>query len=916
MTQNKTHPDQTHPSRQDRTLFEAVETSPLETERPLYERLRNILAGAVESLQLKGASLYLLNQARDAMHQRVWVDSTGREKTLSQQQVAVGQNQSLSEALNSELEQPVHQLPASSASVELRVQDKPIGLLSVEDHEGTPPGTTNMESLRAFASQAAFAIEAAHAAARWQHEAHHERTLFEVSRAISSALDPNQVLDMVARLMARGVGSDASAVYVLEADLHQFKRRAFFGISPQTRSDYDRIPISSDDPVVVALTRNRSVEVGPAADAALARDFAAAIDGRKGVAVPVLSKGNLNAVAVVALKESITLADHDDVELLAAIAGQAAVAIENATLYDAQNRAVTELAALYAVSQALAASPTLNDRLNVVAQSIMAVSGVSRCGVFLIENAQARGHVIVGVPEEDLHRFQQLRLGLSERETAMMAAIKEGRPTVISAAAGKRDGYMAEHWGIRRMLAVPLIYEGRTVGLAAADEPYQEANFTPGVLKVAAAIGEQAALAVQTARLFEQTRQHAEELGVLFEAGQALSSEMELDEVLDRLQQQVRRLNVTTSALVVVPRWDGKFVISRDSGAWEVVRGPSSLTQPVEQIAVRALETDEPDVHSRIPVRNNPRYPRLLEMEEDHANLLCIPLRQRGQTVGVMAVMAPASHDFTTAEVRLVGSLASLAASAVSRAQLYERERRIAETFQRSFLPDVPEEFNGYRIAHQYAAALEEAHVGGDFYDVFALDETRLALVMGDVSGKGLNAAVHTAMAKYLLRAYIFEQTEPETVLSRVNNALCRYTPGNMFITLFLGILDTANGVVTYANAGHELPLLWSSDVARFRTLACTGPALGFLPNCTYIREEMPFSDGDRLILYTDGITEARNEQGFFEIEGIRRSAGAVINHEPAAIAEAVETAAREHAGGRLSDDVALVVLDKTAGPG
>jgi len=885
------------PGAQDRAFIGSKSPDP---DGGLYERLRGILNGAVGALRLGSASIYLLNEARNRLYEHVSVSGAGEPGGQQGSSFTFESGSRIGDMMAGSQTSATRDHFASprdeDAAVSLTVDDKIVGLLAAKGQGGSDRTTPDIESLKQFASQAAFAMEAASAVARWKKEARHERTLFEVSKAIASALDPNQILRMVAQLMAAGVDSGRAAVYVIESDLAQIRRRADFGIDEKTAEQYSAIPFDFSSPAARRLSEGSLLDFTPDAEDQFLRDLSASIGGTPGSVVPLTSKGRTIALAAVALPPGASQFSQDEVELLTAIAAQAAVSIENATLYDAQNHAVTELAALYAVSQALAATPDLNDRLQVVAESIMAVSGVSRCGVFLIEGGQARGHIILGANPDEAARFGQLCLGLSERETAMMLAIKEGRPTIIDRAAGTADSYMAASWRVRRMLAVPLIYEGRTVGLAAADEPGQKATFSPSALKVAAAIGEQAALAIQTARLFEQIRQHAAELEVLWEVAQALGSEMDTDDILDKLLEQVTRLPNIVTASVFVPHSDGTLVVARPDGRRERFRRISSLREASDVACAPVLQQTAPAIVDAGP---------------DGPAILSLPLRHAGHTRGLLNVMAPRTHEFTTSESRVLGSLASVVGALLARAHLYERERRIAETFQRSFLPDVPDQVDGYDIAHQYAAALDEARVGGDFYDVFRVPDGRMALVIGDVSGKGLNAAVHTAMAKYLLRAHIHENASPARVLARVNDALCFYVPESMFITLFYAVLDTSQGLMYYANAGHEPPVVWSSRAGRFRSLACTGMALGFVQGAEFVEESLTLEPEDVLVMYTDGVTEARNAGGFLDISGLRDAARGVVGESAARVAEAIETRAREHAGGRLTDDIALLVVKR-----
>lgn len=244
------------------------------------------------------------------------------------------------------------------------------------------------------------------------------------------------------------------------------------------------------------------------------------------------------------------------------------------------------------------------------------------------------------------------------------------------------------------------------------------------------------------------------------------------------------------------------------------------------------------------------------------------------------------------------------------------RQQKIAETLQRALMRDqFTRELPGYGIAGTYKAALREPEVGGDFYDVFDLPDGRVALVMGDVSGKGLEAAIFTAMAKYTLRAYAYENPEPGYVMGRLNDALCEYTPQTLFITVFYSVLDPAAGTLVYANAGHDEPLYYSARLGCAMPLDITGRATGVLPASTYGQRTLTLEPDDVLLVYTDGVTDARQGDKFFGIDGLSRAFVDSAALDESAIADAVLAAASEAAAGDLRDDAAvLVVKAGTAG--
>ncbi len=242
--------------------------------------------------------------------------------------------------------------------------------------------------------------------------------------------------------------------------------------------------------------------------------------------------------------------------------------------------------------------------------------------------------------------------------------------------------------------------------------------------------------------------------------------------------------------------------------------------------------------------------------------------------------------------------------------EMYQREHNIAQVFQRTLLPEVNLSRDGYRIIADYHPALDEAEVGGDFYDVFDIGQGRLAFVMADVSGKGLKAAVYTAMTKNMVRAYVHEDPSPARVLEKLNSALCDYTPEELFITAFYGVLDTGRNTLTYADAGHDEPLMLCQCTKRVTPLDVTGIALGVVPGSRYSEFEVYMHPGDMLLLYTDGITDARSEGHFLGTNGITEVLQSTAHRGAEEVMRAIFQAATCVTGGKLRDDAAVLVVE------
>ncbi|MEN6371870.1 MAG: SpoIIE family protein phosphatase [Armatimonadota bacterium] len=239
----------------------------------------------------------------------------------------------------------------------------------------------------------------------------------------------------------------------------------------------------------------------------------------------------------------------------------------------------------------------------------------------------------------------------------------------------------------------------------------------------------------------------------------------------------------------------------------------------------------------------------------------------------------------------------------------YEREHLIADTFQRALITDVARDLPSLSIDGKYLPALKEAEIGGDFYDVFDLTDGKLAIVVGDVSGKGLRAAVHMSTAKNMLRAYAHEDPDPCYVIERLNQAMCTYTPENLFVTIFYGVLDPIKRTLVYSNAGHDEPVLYRRSSNSVIALDVTGRAVGIIRQSGYDTGYLRLEPGDILLIYTDGITDARNNGHFFGIEGVSRTLIENADKNERDIADAVFDAASKVASGDLRDDAAVLLI-------
>jgi len=236
----------------------------------------------------------------------------------------------------------------------------------------------------------------------------------------------------------------------------------------------------------------------------------------------------------------------------------------------------------------------------------------------------------------------------------------------------------------------------------------------------------------------------------------------------------------------------------------------------------------------------------------------------------------------------------------------YQRERRISAAFQESMLPDVPKQIGRIELATAYYPALEEAELGGDFYDVNVLPNGLVGLLVADVSGKGLAAAVHTATAKYALQGFAYEDPDPGRVLSRLSAVLYDNSNTDKFITAFYAVVEPDTGRMVYANAGHPQPIIRHYDGSTEWLHIASGPPLGVSRHPEYIVQELQLIENDILVSYTDGVIEARKGSLWFGAEGLE----AIMkkgDYSPGDIVCVIHQIVSDFVGGDLPDDIALL---------
>ena len=315
--------------------------------------------------------------------------------------------------------------------------------------------------------------------------------------------------------------------------------------------------------------------------------------------------------------------------------------------------------------------------------------------------------------------------------------------------------------------------------------------------------------------------------------------------------------------------------------------------------------------------------PALRELKEAGVKL-AVPLVSQGELIGVLNLGPRLSEqDYSSDDRKLLDNLGAQAAPALRVAQLvreqaaqaatrqrFEQELEVARLIQQNFLPRELPDLPGWQIAAYYHPARE---VGGDFYDVIPLPDGRVGFVVGDVTDKGVPAALVMSATRSLLRASAQRLIEPGEVLERVNEQLCPDMPEKMFVTCLYGVLNPASGHLRFANAGHDLPYVRTADGVI--ELRARGMPLGLMQGSRYEEKEATLAPGYGVLLHSDGIAEAHNaDREMFGFPRLKQTMAdgprghALVDHVLS------ELEAFTGPGAEQEDDITMVTLERSDG--
>ena len=749
----------------------------------------------------------------------------------------------------------------------------------------------------------AFAPAAANGAAA------RERVLDLAGEALAAGLDTPRVVEEVVRLAAQASGARSARVWRAAGD--GVEEVAAFG----TQLDQDELAWARD-----------------VAEDALAADTPVTVAEslpEEGVATAVtLRLGQPPSDLLQLLFDRDAAPDGEDVERLATFALRAAAtlrAAERAGLVEQElERARTLLSVVAQVNADLSLTRTLETFVARVAELL----GVERVCVYLREDGR-----LVPAAERGL---AGPHTPVAERLFALALARPLGEGVFVVESAGGDARLKAlrselAETGIEAAIAVPLRVPDEVTGLLAV-YPSRRRRLTANESALLTALAARLAVALQNAKLHEEAtryraeledvlaleRQGASQLRALYEISRSFAQSLSLEATLDAVVRAVVDLLEVDAAVLRMPDERGELLEAVRIHVADVRLRPSlepilSRPQPIDKLPGRrlfrmgkALALD-----ARSAVRFG-AHQALVPFLEKGATAVVLPIATPNDLLGTLKLLSlDPERPITDEEVEIGLTVATQAALAIDNARLYQHEKAFLDAMQRSLLPRSRPDLPGIEVGEVYESSAR-VDVGGDVYDFLTLDDGRLAVVMGDVTGHGVDAAADMAMAKFVFRSIAREHPEPADFLAAANAVVCGEIAAGKFITMLYLTLDPATGVVSCAGAGHPEPRVVLPD-GQVRSLRARGLALGIEEDQSYdeVREELPV--GATVVLYTDGVIEARRAGEFYGEERLDDALSKLRELPAIDLARAVIAECRAFGGGELADDCALVAIKRTA---
>jgi serine phosphatase RsbU (regulator of sigma subunit)/uncharacterized protein YigA (DUF484 family) len=722
--------------------------------------------------------------------------------------------------------------------------------------------------------------------------------------ALAAGADETATAEHVVRVAAEATGAAAAALWRIEADAPPTFLASYGTSSPATSGQ------AVEQALAALQERPRGVVATPAG-------------GGNGQQTATLALGE-PPVGALQLSFEDGGPTEEDLQLLSPFAARAALALRRSHRVELITRALQRSQTVIGVVSQAIAQLSLAHTLETAVERIAELTGSGHVGIYLRDaDHQLTTAASRGLDDDPDLAERLLELALGPFRGRGYVFIEDMR-------SDERLRGLEASWektGIRRALFIPLIVHDEVIGALGVfktrPRPYREGE--EGLLL---ALSSQLAVAVQNARLHERAkelgerlertleseRRAARQLRGLYEISHSFAESLSLQATLDAVARSMVELFHLDAAAIRMPDERGETLQLRalyvsDQKLADTVPKllgrPQPMTAPTAQ---RLLRTGRPVLLAPGLVTGTDTHRFLEPFLMQGSTAAVLPLATPGETLGTLTILSlDPSRPIDRDTLDTAMTVSAQAALAIDNARLYQQQKDFSETMQHSLLPRALPAVPGLEVGHIYESSAR-VDVGGDVYDFLTLEDGRLAIILGDVTGKGIQAAADMAMAKFSFRALARMHPEPGDFLSKANDVIVDEIEVGKFITMLYVLVDPKTGTVSCASAGHP-PARIVPREGPVVPLEASGLALGIEPGQEYTAAEATLTEGSSLVLYTDGVVESRREGQLYGEERLDDLLSRRRDRGVQEIAEAIVADCRSFAGGELGDDCAIVCL-------
>lgn len=676
----------------------------------------------------------------------------------------------------------------------------------------------------------------------------------------------------------------------------------------------------ADEPALVSAARKIAGDGisgnGPIILSNVSADTSASASdlSRTGVASVIcvpLRVGRANIGAIIAMSDVVRAFSPSDIELLHVVASQTALkawrgepepkAESQAELIRLAQRKIQELSLINQISGAVSSTLDLDKLLDIALEHSMLAVGADTGSLMLVNEETNRLEIAAsrGLAQRYVEKTSQ-EIGTS---VAGWVA-KHGESVLVSNAhADSRFQMPFFRDDITSAASVPLRSKNAVIGVLNVSTTHADRRFDERDLQLLGTVANELAVAIDNARLYARVNRRTKQLDSLLGISKTVTSTLNLDELLHRLTDEITKFfGLDACVLMLLDDLSGRLRLGYGTGLktrrkYAYFDLASPLAAQVGKTSKKLLVRD---------MRNSKHYATDISEREALRSAICLPLKNAGILVGVAVGFTKEVRDFPRSQREIMRPLGELAGVAIRNARVYRQKYKIAEILTQRLMPSSVPHIEGLDIGHKFMPAHE---VGGDYYDFLRVGVGKVGIVVADVSGHDVEAAEYTSMGKHVLRAYAKEHASPAHVLSNTNDLICEDTRAEVFISAFYGVLDLEAKKLRYANAGCERPIHFRPGDGKVSQLDADGILLGIRAGARFVDREIDLRPGDVIAMFTDGLTEAGADKLRFGTERVIAALAASAQLGAQQIADSISDALIEFVHGRVTDDVAIVVV-------